>query len=247
MREEAIRLDGVTGGYGTATVLDGMSLSIAKGETVAILGRNGVGKTTLLSTLMGRTRLSKGEIWLRGEPISRWPIWRRSRSGLALVPQEREIFPTLTVEQNLTVARRGTRWSLAQVYTLFGRLQERSHNLGNRLSGGEQQMLAVARALMGNPDVLMLDEPLEGLAPVIVDALMDAMRELRHAGGMTLLLVEQHARLALEFAPRAIVLVRGKIAYDGPSQGLLEDDKRLHTLIGVASEGSSEGRSVATA
>ena len=243
MHEAAIQLDGVSAGYGTATVLDNMSLSIAKGETVAVLGRNGVGKTTLLSTLMGRTRVSQGEISLKGEPVSRWPIWRRARGGLALVPQEREIFPSLTVEQNLTVARRGTRWPLARVYDLFGRLRERSGNLGNRLSGGEQQMLAVARALMGSPDVLMLDEPLEGLAPVIVDALMDAMRELRDAGGMTLLLVEQHARLALEFAPRAIVLVRGKIAYDGPSQGLLEDDERLHTLIGVA----SEGRSVATA
>jgi branched-chain amino acid transport system ATP-binding protein len=236
MRDEAIGLNGVSAGYGTATVLDGMSLSIAKGETVAILGRNGVGKTTLLATLMGRTRQSAGELSLNGRPISHWPIWKRARSGLALVPQEREIFPSLTVEQNLTVAKNGTRWPLARVYELFGRLQERRGNLGNQLSGGEQQMLAVARALMGSPDVLMLDEPLEGLAPVIVDALMKAMRELRDAGGMTLLLVEQHARLALEFAPRAIVLVRGRIAYDGPSQTLLDDHDRLHQLIGVAGD-----------
>lgn len=236
MPDGCLRLAGVSSGYGPGTVVDSLSLEIRRGETVAILGRNGVGKTTLLSTVMGLVRHTAGSVELFGQDVSRWPTWRRARAGLALVPQEREIFPSLTVEQNLRVAARGTRWTLPQVYQLFGRLEERRHNLGNRLSGGEQQMLSIARALMGSPDVLMLDEPLEGLAPVIVDALMDAFRRLRDAAGMTLLLVEQQARLALECAPRAVVLVRGRIAYDGLSRVLLEDDARLHSLIGVAQQ-----------
>ena len=224
----------VSAGHGAGTVIDSLSLSIAKGETIAILGRNGVGKTTLLATLMGHTRQSGGEIAFNGAVISAWPTWRRARSGLALVPQEREIFPSLTVEQNLEVAARGSHWSLKRVYALFERLHERRQNLGSQLSGGEQQMLALGRALMGSPDVLLLDEPLEGLAPVIVDALIQSLRELRDSGGMTMLLVEQHARVALQFAPRAVVLVRGQIAYDGASKMLLDDDARLQSLIGAA-------------
>lgn len=224
----------VSAGYGQGTVLDGLSLSVDRGETVAVLGRNGVGKTTLLTTLMGHTRQTAGEVLFNGHTVSRWPAWRRARAGIALVPQEREIFPSLTVQQNLEVAARGNRWSVQRVYRLFERLEERRANLGNQLSGGEQQMLAVARALMGSPDVLMLDEPLEGLAPVIVDVLITALKELRDSGGMTILLVEQHARLALEFAPRAVVLVRGRIAYDGSSRALLDDPVKLQALIGVA-------------
>lgn len=235
MTEPLLQLDGVVAGYGSSTVIDGMSLSIAPGESVAILGRNGVGKTTLFSTLMGHTRQTGGTLRLDGEVINSWPTWRRSRAGLGLVPQEREIFPSLTVEQNLTVARRtGSDWDLERVYGLFPRLAERRKNRGDQLSGGEQQMLALGRALMGKPRLLLLDEPLEGLAPVIVELLVNALHELRAQTSISLLLVEQHARLALEFAPKAFVLIRGRIAYEGPSQDLLDDDVRLSSLIGVA-------------
>jgi branched-chain amino acid transport system ATP-binding protein len=231
---ECLKFDAVSAGYGETVVLDGISLSIDEGSNVAILGRNGVGKTTLLATVMGHTTLHKGAIGFAGADITRQTIYGRARAGIGYVPQEREIFPSLSVDENLTVAARPGAWTLERVFDLFPSLGNRRRNMGNQLSGGEQQMLAVARALMGNPTLLLLDEPLEGLAPVIVDALMKAFERLRQADGLTLILVEQHARLALEFAPRAIVLDRGRVRYDGPSAPLREDPKKLSDLIGVA-------------
>ena len=230
-----IELRDVTAGYGPTVVLEQVSLSFAAGETVAILGRNGVGKTTLLETMMGFTTHIGGDLRLEGITINDWPTWRRSRRGISVVPQQREVFPSLTVEENLGVAQRGGQWTPDRAYDLFPRLSERRRNRGNQLSGGEQQMLAVARALMGSPSVLLLDEPLEGLAPIVVQTLVQALRRLRAETSITMLLVEQHAMLALEFAPRAIALVRGKVAYDGPSQELAADTGRLASLLGVGS------------
>ena len=230
---DLLTFESVSAGYGPTVVLDNVSLSVGEGELVAVLGRNGVGKTTLLATAMGHTGMHAGEIRLSGETITRWPIWRRARRGIGLVPQEREIFPSLSVEENLTVAKMGTRWTLERVFDLFPRLAERRSNGGNQLSGGEQQMLAVGRALMGSPSLLLLDEPLEGLAPVIVDVLMAAFRRLREEEGQTMVLVEQHAMLALELAPRAIVLDRGRIAYDGSSGDLKAQPETLSALLAV--------------
>jgi branched-chain amino acid transport system ATP-binding protein len=230
---DILTFERVSAGYGPTVILDDVSFSVAEGELVAVLGRNGVGKTTLLATAMGHTGMHAGEIRLSGETITRWPIWRRARRGVGLVPQEREIFPSLSVEENLTVAKNGTQWSVERIFDLFPRLAERRNNRGNQLSGGEQQMLAVGRALMGSPSLLLLDEPLEGLAPVIVDVLMTAFRRLRREEGLTMVLVEQHAKLALELAPRAIVLDRGRVAFDGLSRDLTDRPEALASLLAV--------------
>jgi branched-chain amino acid transport system ATP-binding protein len=229
-----LRLDGVVAGYGDTVVIDGVTLALGAGETLAVLGRNGVGKTTLLATIMGHTQLRAGRIAFDGVAIEGEAPHARARRGIGWVPQEREVFPSLTVEENLAVAARAGSWTLARVYDLFPRLAERRRSFGNQLSGGEQQMLAVGRALATNPRLLLLDEPLEGLAPVIVDSLMDAFERLRAEEGLALLLVEQHARLALEFSPRVVVLERGKIVHDGPSLALREDAGALGRLLGVA-------------
>ncbi len=244
MTAPALALDGVRAGYGETVVLDGVSLALPRKGTLALLGRNGVGKTTLLASVLGHTALHAGSIAFEGEAIERLKTYQRARLGIGYVPQEREIFPSLSVEENLTVAARsaasraktrpGTPWTIERVYELFPRLAERRRNMGNQLSGGEQQMLSIGRALMGNPSLLLLDEPLEGLAPVIVDALIAALRRLRQADGLAIVLVEQHARLALEFTNRAIILDRGKVVYDGASQPLLDDPQKLSDLIGVA-------------
>ena len=229
-----LQLDGVSAGYGETVVLDGVSLALGEGGTLAVLGRNGVGKTTLLATILGHTTLHAGRIAFRGHAIEGLRPFQRARLGIGYVPQEREIFPSLTVDENLTVAARaGERWTRERVYELFPSLAERRRNMGNQLSGGEQQMLAIGRALMGNPSLLLLDEPLEGLAPVIVDALLAALHRLREDDGLAIVLVEQHARLALAFASRAIVLDRGRLVYDAASQPLLDDPQRLAALIGV--------------
>jgi branched-chain amino acid transport system ATP-binding protein len=229
-----LMLQSVSAGYGDTVVLEGISLDLSPGRTLAVLGRNGVGKTTLLATIMGHTRLRGGAIHFGGREISGFPAYRRARLGIGFVPQEREIFPSLTVEENLTVAERPGRWSLARVYDFFPSLTERRRNYGNQLSGGEQQMLAIGRALMGNPTLLLMDEPLEGLAPVIVDALLAGLDRLKRESDLALLLVEQHAQLALELAPDAIVLDRGQIVYAGVSRDLLHDSERIATLMGVA-------------
>ena len=231
-------LEGVSAGYGETVVIESISLDLPAGRTLAVLGRNGVGKTTLLATVMGHTRLHRGTIRFAGRDISGLASYRRARLGIGFVPQEREIFPSLTVEENLTVAERAGRssgqWSLGKVYDFFPSLAERRRNHGNQLSGGEQQMLAIGRALMGNPTLLLMDEPLEGLAPVIVDALLAGLDRLKREDELAMLLIEQHARLALELAPETIVLDRGLIVFAGASRELLEEPQRLTTLMGVA-------------
>ena len=229
---------GISAGYGPTVVLDGVSFSVEAGTALAVLGRNGVGKTTLLSTILGHTTRHAGTIGFAGHSIESLKPFRRARLGLGFVPQEREIFASLTVEENLTVAanRAGGAniWTLERVYGLFPNLAERRRGMGNQLSGGEQQMLAIGRALMGNPSLLLLDEPLEGLAPVIVDRLLAALRQLREETRLTMILTEQQARLALEFSDRAIVLDRGRIVHAGPAAELLANPERLSMLIGVA-------------
>jgi branched-chain amino acid transport system ATP-binding protein len=224
----------VCAGYAATTVLDDVSLRLAEHGTCAVLGRNGVGKTTLLATIMGHTALHRGSIRLAGQDIAALPIHRRARAGIGFVPQEREIFASLTVEENLTVAMRQGAWRVERVYEFFPGLAERRRNRGGQLSGGEQQMLSIGRALMGDPALLLMDEPLEGLAPVVVEALLTAMHRLRAETGLSILLVEQHARRALDFAEAAIILDRGKVVYDGPSAELRDDAERLASLIGVA-------------
>src|SRR5947209_12451223 len=229
-----LMLERVSAGYGETIIVEDISLALQPGRTLAVLGRNGVGKTTLLATIVGHTRLHGGTIRFGGRDISGLPPYRRARLGIGFVPQEREIFPSLTVEENLTVAEQPGQWSLGKVYDLFPSLAERRRNHGNQLSGGEQQMLAIGRALMGNPALLLMDEPLEGLAPVIVDALLAGLDRLKREDELALLLVEQHAQLALELAQNAIVLDRGLIVFAGASRELFEDPLRLTALMGVA-------------
>ncbi len=230
----ALELVRVSAGYGETVVLEEVSLAVAAGESVSIVGRNGVGKTTLLATVMGHTTLHGGAVRLGGRNVSRLAIHRRVAAGLGYVPQEREIFPSLSVRENLEVAGRPGAWTVAGVFELFPPLRERQSNGGNQLSGGEQQMLAIGRALMGNPAVVLMDEPSEGLAPVIVAELARAVRRLRETEGLTLVLVEQNLRLAFELSPRAVVLDRGRIVYDGASAALKSDPAALDRLIGVA-------------
>jgi branched-chain amino acid transport system ATP-binding protein len=231
---ELLRLDNVSAGYGDAVVLEDISLSIADGDSLALLGRNGMGKTTLLVTLMGLTRLHRGAIRLRGTDIGALPTHRRVHSGLGWVPQERCMFASLTVEEHLTAVARPGYWNVGRMYRIFPKLEERRRNLGNQLSGGEQQMLAIARALMVNPRLLLLDEPMEGLAPVIVQEMMAVIRQLVADGGMAVILVEQHAKLALSLTSQAIVLERGRIAHRSDSASLLRDAETLNRLVAVA-------------
>ena len=233
-KSEGLVLTNVRAGYGETVVIDDVSLSLAPGATLALLGRNGVGKTTLFSTIMGHTTMHGGSIRFNGEEISKLPPYRRALLGLALVPQEREIFKSLTVEENLVVAERAGRWSLQRVYEFFPSLARRRKNRGDQLSGGEQQMLAIGRALMGNPSFILMDEPMEGLAPVIVDAVLDGLERLKKEGDTALMLVEQHARLALDFAEDTIVLDRGRIVFSGPSRELAAEPEKMAALLGLA-------------
>ena len=231
MPETLLALDAVRAGYGESVVIDGISLELAEGGSLAVLGRNGVGKTTLLLTIMGFTRVASGSMCWRGRDIVRVAPYRRARLGIGWVAQEREIFPSLTVEENLTVAARAGRWDVPAVYQLFPRLAERQRNMGSHLSGGEQQMLAIARALMTNPALLLLDEPLEGLAPVIVDELAEAIGRMMAEEGTAIMLVEQHTEVALSLARDAVVIERGTIALRAPSRALLADRASLDRLI----------------
>ncbi|HEX2199997.1 MAG TPA: ABC transporter ATP-binding protein [Burkholderiales bacterium] len=225
-----LELHDVRAGYGDAVVLDGVSLAIEEHASLAVLGRNGVGKSTLLLTIMGYCTLKRGRILWRGTDISRMPPHRRARLGIGWVAQEREIFPSLSVEENLTVAARPGRWSLGEVFRLFPRLSERKANMGNQLSGGEQQMLAIARALMTNPALLLLDEPLEGLAPIIVEELAAA---LKNVDGMATLLVEQHTALALELTEHALVIERGTVVHRARSADFARDAQTLERYVGL--------------
>jgi branched-chain amino acid transport system ATP-binding protein len=231
---ELLRVEGVTAGYGDGVVLDDVSVSIDEGDTLAVLGRNGMGKTTLLVTLMGFTRVRNGRIAWRGQDIVAMPSHARSRAGLGWVPQERYMFPSLTVHEHLTAVARPGRWTTERVYGIFPRLEERRGNYGNQLSGGEQQMLAIARALMVNPSLLLLDEPMEGLAPIIVQELVHVIRDLASDGGMAVIVVEQHAKLALALTRNAIVLERGKVVHRSSSEALAADPAMLHRLVAVA-------------
>jgi branched-chain amino acid transport system ATP-binding protein len=228
-----LSLSDIRAGYGAGVVIDGVSFELPEHGSLAVLGRNGVGKSTLILTIMGYTQVGRGRILWRGEDITGNAPHRRARAGIGWVAQEREIFSTLTVEENLTVASREGRWNLAAVYDLFPRLAERRRNLGNQLSGGEQQMLAIARALTTNPALLLLDEPLEGLAPIVVEELAAAIRRMTSESGDSFILVEQHADIALSLTQSALVLERGRIVHSGPSAKLLADHAALDRLVGL--------------
>jgi branched-chain amino acid transport system ATP-binding protein len=233
MAEPLIAFDDVRAGYGSAVVLDGVTFALPERGSLAVLGRNGVGKSTLMLTIMGYTQIGRGRVVWRGQDITRRAPHRRALAGIGWVAQEREIFASLTVEENLTVAARAGRWNLPAVYDLFPRLAERRRNLGNQLSGGEQQMLAIARALMTNPALLLLDEPLEGLAPIVVEELAAAIRRMAGENSAAFILVEQHADIALALTQDAIVLERGRVVYNGRSAELLADHAALDRLVGL--------------
>jgi branched-chain amino acid transport system ATP-binding protein len=226
-----LSLSKVRAGYGETVVLEDVDLELPERGALAVLGRNGVGKTTLLATIMGHTTFHSGSITLKGEPIAHRPVYERCKSGIGYVPQERLVFPSLTVHENLDVARRPGRWTIDAVYDLFPRLKERRTAFGNQLSGGEQQMLAIGRALMGNPSLLLMDEPLEGLAPIIVEGLLKALQKLISEESLAVVLVEQHAKLALQVTQRAMVLNRGRVIHSGPSAELLGDSQKLTSLV----------------
>jgi branched-chain amino acid transport system ATP-binding protein len=229
-RDSLLELRGVRAGYGEAVVLEDVALEVPRNGSLALLGRNGVGKSTLLLTIMGYTRLHQGSVFFDGQDITTLPPHRRAQLGIGWVAQEREVFPSLSVEENLGVAARPGPWQLDTIYALFPRLKERKANMGNQLSGGEQQMLAIARALMTNPALLLLDEPLEGLAPIIVEELASS---LKHLTGMAMVLVEQHTGIALELTQDAVLIERGRIAHRAPSAELAGDAATLERLVGL--------------
>ena len=229
-----LELQNVRAGYGESVVLEDISFSIPENGSLAILGRNGVGKSTLLLTIMGFTRLHAGRIFWQGRDISSLAPHRRARLGLGWVAQEREIFPSLTIEENLSVAARAGPWDLRKVYGLFPRLQERRASMGNQLSGGEQQMLAIARALMTNPGLLLLDEPLEGLAPLIVQEVAAALGKMIGGEGTAAILVEQHTELALSITQNALVIERGTVAHRARCAEFARDTATLERYVGLS-------------
>ena len=233
-----LQIEGLSAGYGEAVVLNDVSLSLGEGETLALLGRNGTGKTTLINTLAGATRQHGGRILLGSgaAPVALHTLaaHQRAAAGIGWVPQERNIFKSLTVHENLTAVARPGRWTPARVYEMFPRLAERKGNLGTQLSGGEQQMLAVGRALVLNPRLVLLDEPLEGLAPIIVEELLRAIRRLTRDEGLTAIIVEQHPQAILAISDRAAVLDHGSVVHRGAAAELLAQPALLDRLLGLA-------------
>ena len=230
---ELLQLDHLSAGYGAARVLSGLSLKLDDGQSLALLGRNGTGKTTLINTLIGLTTLQGGRIRLSGHDITAMPAEQRAHAGIGWVPQERNIFRSLTVEENMTAISRSGPWTLARVYKLFPRLEERRQNLGNQLSGGEQQMLAIGRALVLNPRLVLLDEPTEGLAPIIVDEVLRALRTIAREEGLSMIIVEQKAQKILSFTDQAIILDRGQIVHQSDSATLRKDTNILELHLGA--------------
>jgi branched-chain amino acid transport system ATP-binding protein len=240
---ELLSLERLSAGYGEAVVLSGISLALREGEALALLGRNGMGKTTLVNSIVGVTRYRGGTIRLDGRDVTRLRPDQRAQAGIGWVPQERNIFRSLTVEENLTAVARPGRWTAARVYELFPRLAERRSNLGNQLSGGEQQMLAVGRALVLNPRLVLLDEPLEGLAPIIVEELIAALTRIVREEGLATILVEQNAHKILGVTDRAVILERGAIVHESDSATLRADRGVLERFLGVAAAGPRRKRS----
>jgi branched-chain amino acid transport system ATP-binding protein len=231
---ELLRVDNLSAGYGEAVVLHDVSFALGEGQTLALLGRNGTGKTTLINTLAGATRQHAGTIALGGAALHKLPSHERAAAGIGWVPQERNIFKSLTVHENLTAVARPGRWTPERVYEMFPRLAERKTNLGTQLSGGEQQMLAVGRALVVNPRLLLLDEPLEGLAPIIVVELLKAIARITRDEGLAAIIVEQHPQAILRISDRAVVLDRGTIVHSDSAQALRDAPELLDRLLGVA-------------
>jgi branched-chain amino acid transport system ATP-binding protein len=231
---DLLQVENLRAGYGEAVILDRVSFSLAAGETLALLGRNGTGKTTLINTLAGATRQQGGAITLAGVPLHKLSSHARAAAGIGWVPQERNIFKSLTVHENLTAVARPGPWTPARVYELFPRLAERNNNLGTQLSGGEQQMLAVGRALAVNPRLLLLDEPLEGLAPIIVAELLKAIGRITRDEGLSAIIVEQHPQAILAISHRTVVLDHGAVVHSGAARDLLASPELLDRLLGVA-------------
>jgi branched-chain amino acid transport system ATP-binding protein len=238
---EVLALDGVMSGYGDAIVVRGVSLTLGEGRSLAVLGRNGVGKTTLLDTIIGVTRHRGGAIRLAGLDITALRPEARAAAGIGWAPQERNIFKSLTVEENLTAVARPGPWDTASVYRLFPRIAERRRNLGSQLSGGEQQMLAIARALVLNPKLLLLDEPTEGLAPILVGELMATIEHLTRREGLAAIIVEQHAQKLLKLTDEAVIMERGAVVWSGPSAALAADSATLEAHLGVARQQARTG------
>lgn len=234
-RAELLRVESLSAGYGGATILNGISFSLPKGGSCALLGRNGTGKTTLIATIVGLTERHSGAISLKGEDITGLRPDRRAALGIGWVPQERNIFKSLTVEENLTAIARPGAWDVARVYDLFPNLQKRCSNLGTQLSGGEQQQLAIGRALMLNPELLLLDEPLEGLAPLVAEQVLAVVRRLIRDEGMSAIVVEQHAQKILGITDYAMILEHGEIVFEAPSEALLAQPQVLDAHLGVRS------------
>jgi branched-chain amino acid transport system ATP-binding protein len=234
---DVLRVQSLAAGYGAASIITDISLTLGQGRAIALLGRNGVGKTTLVDTIIGVTRRHGGSIHVSGVDVTRLRPEQRAAAGIGWVPQERNIFKSLTVVENLTAVARPGPWTPARVFEMFPRLAERKGNIGSQLSGGEQQMLAIARALMLNPKLLLLDEPTEGLAPIIVEELLRVLTRLFRDDGMAGIVVEQHAQKILGLTDHAIILERGRIVHQGPSAALLADPTILDRHLGIGHKG----------